>query len=161
MGLSSTVNARRGLHRRTPHDLGFPFDSSVLRACRPICDGHGNLCAFVAFRKALPPTDVYQSLVIRPIEALDIPEERLRRRLLLHIGPGFDLLCPCGEEQLHFSKPRLRSTRRLIRPHENPPHREIPIPAAGSNAYWLDGTRPYSHVVSPNSTFCTFGFFSF
>jgi len=61
----------------------------------------------------------------------------MRCRLPARIGREIDLLCPCGEESHLLSNPRLRSTRRLIRPRAIPPDHGIPIPAARSNAYWL------------------------
>jgi len=52
-------------------------------------------------------------------------------------------LCPCGSRPIHVSNPRLRSTRRLSRPlRRSRRSAASAIPAADSNAYWLDGAGP-------------------
>jgi hypothetical protein len=84
----------------------------------------------------------HESHLIGPIELLTTGKTSPNHRPASRMGHKSIPLCPWGNSRVHPSNPRLRSTRRLIRPLAPPPDRQG-FYSCDRIKYWLDRQNQY------------------
>jgi hypothetical protein len=116
-----TVHRRHALHHSTRHEISFLSQRNSNPGDRCFADGHGYLRALVANGLLVPGQVAHESRLIGPIEVPTTEKASPNHRPTSRIGHKSIPLCPWGNSRVHLSNPRLRSTRRLIRPLDPPP----------------------------------------
>ena len=119
-----TVHRRHGLRHSTRHEIPSLSERGSNPGDRCFADGHGHLRALVANGLLVLGQVALESSRIGPIEVLTTEKTSPNHRPASRMGHKSIPLCPWGNRRSHLSNPRLRSTRRLIRPLDPPPDRQ-------------------------------------
>ena len=115
---------KKQLQKNYGHEIPFPSQRNSNPGDQCFADGHGNLRALVANGLLVLGQVAHESRLIGPIEVITTGKTSPNHRPASRMGNKSLPLCPWANSRVHLSNPRLRSTRRLIRPLDPTPDRQ-------------------------------------